>query len=659
MRADPRHLTALSLLGKLELEANKPGEAVPWLERAVALAPNAANYLCNLGIAHHRVGALEQAAMVLARAVQLEPLRTEAIQSLGLVLLDRGDVERGLACLRRATELEPTSIALQKQLARELFRARNFDAAIVGYELLVEHEPSSTELSLELAACFEGAGRFGDAERISRRLALAHPELAEAHAALGRSLAKLHDHDGALAAFRRVLELGNAALRRSVLPSVVGSLARLGHLDETFALLERELEAEPSLFTYHSSLVFHAMFSPRYDEAALLELARNWNTRHGVPLASKRQPHPNDRSPERRLRIGYVSPDLRHHVMGILMLPVFRQHDHSRHEIVCYSSARSTDALTDMLQACADEWHDVTQLDDAELAERIRADGIDVLVDLSMHMHGNRLKTFAEKPAPVQMTWAYPGTTGLDAIDYRISDRYIDPEGAELSYSEQTLRLPHTFWCYGPAREEECAVNELPLLENGYVTFGCLNTFMKVNRNTLELWGRVLATVSSSRLLVLAPPGAARDFVRDVLEGQGVERERVDFVSVQGHEQYLASYQRIDVALDTFPYNGHTTSLDAFYMGVPVVTLVGETVVGRAGLCLAHNLGLKECVAHDPDEFVRAAVNFVAEPGRLRELRSGLRSRMKNSPLMDAAGFARDLEGLYRQAWRRWCASPT
>jgi predicted O-linked N-acetylglucosamine transferase (SPINDLY family) len=341
--------------------------------------------------------------------------------------------------------------------------------------------------------------------------------------------------------------------------------------------------------------------------------------------------------------------------MGLLMLPVFRCHDHSRFEVVCYSSAESTDGYTDELKKCADQWHDVRAVSDADLARRIRDHRIDVLVDLSMHMGGNRLRTFAEKPAPVQMTWAYPGTTGLDAIDYRVTDRNLDPEDAPLPYSEQTLRLPHTFWCYGPF-EKEREVKELPMLENGYPTFGCLNTFMKVNRYTLELWARVLVASPGSRLLVFAPEGSARDFAREVLEKQGVDSERVGFVDVQGRPDYLDTYGRIDIALDTFPYNGHTTSLDGYFMGVPVVTLVGETVAGRAGFCLAQNLDLGDWVARDPDEFVRIAVRVSSEPARLSELRKGLRQRMKDSPLMDAPRFARDLESLYREAWRGFCA---
>lgn len=652
---DPKHLKALSLLGKLELEAGSPRDAVPWFERAAALAPDSPIYFCNLGIAHHKLGALELAAKALTRAATLSPPRAEAFHNLGLVLLDRGDVETGLRCLHRATELDPASFALKRLLARELARAGYFEGAIARYLELVVQDAFSAELSLELVTTYLNAGRPTDAEALARKLTETHPTLAAAHAALGRALSKRFRYSEAAEVFGRVHLLGDEAVTASVCEIFATALSRLGRVDEAIDLLERRLAVDATLHSERSTLIFFAMFSARYDAQALLDLARAWNGHHAEPLSSRREPHAHDRSPERRLRLGYVSPNLRNHVMGLLLWPVFRCHDHSRFEVVCYSSAQSTDFYTDEHKKCADEWHDVLGLSDADLARRIRDDRIDILVDLSMHMGGNRLRTFAEKPAPVQMTWAYPGTTGLDAIDYRITDRNIDPEGAELPYSEETLRLPHSFWCYGPF-EEEREVKELPMLENGYPTFGCLNTFMKVNRYTLELWARVLVASPASRLLVLAPLGSARDFACEVLEKQGVAAERVGFVDVQGRPEYLDTYGRIDVALDTFPYNGHTTSLDAYFMGVPVVTLVGETVVGRAGLCLAKNLDLGAWVARDPDEFVSIATRVSSDAARLRELRKGLRQRMKNSPLMDAPRFARDLEGLYREAWQRFCA---
>jgi protein O-GlcNAc transferase len=279
-------------------------------------------------------------------------------------------------------------------------------------------------------------------------------------------------------------------------------------------------------------------------------------------------------------------------------------------------------------------------------------------VDLSQHMAGNRLLVFARKPAPVQVSFhGYPGTSGLSAIDYRLSDPYLDPSGRhDDRYAERSYQLPHSFWCFDPHGEDP-VVEALPALSHGFITFGCLNNLCKLNDGILAIWSKVLAAVPNSRLMLLANDGSHRRRILDALAGHGVPAQRVDFVPFQPRPAYLALYNRIDIGLDTLPYNGHTTSLDSFWMGVPVVTLVGQTVVGRAGLSQLTNLGLPELAATSADEFVRSATNLANDVSKLQVLRAGLRERMKRSPLMDAVGFARGIEAAYRDMWRNWCAN--
>jgi predicted O-linked N-acetylglucosamine transferase (SPINDLY family) len=338
-------------------------------------------------------------------------------------------------------------------------------------------------------------------------------------------------------------------------------------------------------------------------------------------------------------------------------------HDHQDFEIICYSAVTLPDAFTARMRGHADVWRDIAGLTDEQIVELVRADAIDVLVDLTMHMGPrNHLRVFARKPAPVQVCWlAYPGTTGLSAIDYRLTDPYIDPPGLDdRYYSEESIRLPDSFWCYDPLTSEP-AVNALPALELGYVTFGCLNNFCKVNAPVLELWGQVLKAVDRSRLLLLAADGTHRQRTLEVLGREGVAPERVSFVGKQPRPQYLAQHHQVDVALDTFPYNGHTTSLDGFWMGVPVITLVGDTVVGRAGLGQLTNLGMEELAARSPDSFVSIAVALANDLPRLSQYRATLRDQLMKSPLTDAPRFARNVEAAYRGMWERWCAngSPT
>lgn len=590
---DANHVDALSLLGKLELRAGRLDAAINWLERAVRVDPKSARDLCNLGVAYHRQQLLERATEVLARALKVSPEHADAAFNLGLVLLDRGEDERGLKFLARAVQIKPESSSFAQTFAKELRR-------------------------------------------------------------LGRAFSSARQPSSALPHFQRAFELDP----QNTAAPLAATLCKLGRVDEALDLLERLLKQYPDLSEPHSTFVFNAAFSARYDSTQLHQLIRTWADRHTTSERRKRAAHSNDRDSDRRLRIAYVSPDFRGHVQRLFTVPVLKHHDHSRFEILAYSSTAAPDAWTAEIQAMVDEWHDVTPLSDGDLAHRIREDRVDVLVDLTMHMAGSRLKTFAEKPAPVQISWlAYPGTTGIDAIDYRITDPVLDPPGQPLPYTEQSLWMPASFWCFGP-RSDEGRVNDLPMSTAGYPTFGCLNNFMKVNPSTLRLWARVLQSVPSSRMVMLAPQGGPRQLVAEVFAELGVDLSRVDFVDMQGRSDYLATYNRIDIALDTLPYNGHTTSLDAYWMGVPVVSLVGETVVGRAGLCLASNLDLNDWIARTPDEFVNIATTFAADQRGLETLRQGLRQRLQASPLMDAPRFTRDLEALYREAWHRWCASP-
>jgi predicted O-linked N-acetylglucosamine transferase (SPINDLY family) len=276
-----------------------------------------------------------------------------------------------------------------------------------------------------------------------------------------------------------------------------------------------------------------------------------------------------------------------------------------------------------------------------------------------MHMNKSRLLVFAHKPAPVQVCWlAYPASTGLTTIDYRLSDPYLDPPDIDESlYSEKTLLLPDTFWCYDPLDSGYTAVNPLPALQNQFITFGCLNNFCKINDSILALWAQVMREVENSKLMLLTSEGSHRQRTLDRLSHEGIDPSRVEFLVRQPRLNYLQLYNRIDIGLDSFPYNGHTTSLDSFWMGVPVVTLVGKTPASRAGLCQLTNLGLLELAAQTPEAFVKIAVDLARDLPRLQELRSTLRQRMRASPLMDAPRFARNIEAAYRKMWQTWCAT--
>ncbi len=412
------------------------------------------------------------------------------------------------------------------------------------------------------------------------------------------------------------------------------------------------------------------------------------------------RPHDNDRDLTRRLRIGYVSPDFRRHPVGRFMVPLLEHHDRGRFEVFCYCGVRRPDDLTQRLHGSADHWRETVGLSDEALAEQIRQDRIDVLVDLTMHMTDSRLLAFARRPAPVQVTWlAYVGTTGLKAIDYRLSDPYLDPRlrrrvsagppavgtGASASlvrdaangsvgacvsagadetaeavsdgeYAEETYRLPRCYWCYEPT-DPTPDVGPLPALEAGHVMFGCFNNFCKVTAPVLGSWVKLMQAVPRSRLLLHGNPGTYQQDVRRLFADAGISADRLEFIGYQPVTEYLRQYHRLDVALDPFPYGGGTTTCDSLWMGVPVVTLAGRTAVGRSGVSLLSNLGLPELIAATPEQYVSIAAALAGDLPALLRLRGQLRQRMQGSNLMDATRFAADMEAAFRDMWGRWCAS--
>jgi protein O-GlcNAc transferase len=650
---DPNHAAAAFHLGGLALQSGRLDEAVEMLTRATALAPGNAACHANLGEAHRRAGHVPAAIESLTMAMALDPDLLAPPYNLARILHDCGALEGELACLQRAAELEPSSPDIQARLAavRASVDARATPAA--GRRDAAGDALSARTL-LALARPLALKGRLPEAIALLRRAVELHPRLTVARCNLGLVHAALGQIRQAAASYRAAIEIEPD--RAETHYELGNALLRGGRLDDAIGALRQAVSLKPEHTPYHSDLIFLLHFHPAYDSRRILGEARAWDLAHAAPLAGQRADLDTDRSPDRRLRIGYVSPNFRQHCQALFMAPLLDHHDHEHFEIVCYSDSPRRDEWTDRLLSRADEVHNVAGMSDAALAARIAEDRIDILVDLTMHMAENRLLVFARRPAPLQVCWlAYPGTTGLSAMDYRVTDPHLDPpDGAVDAYAEQPLRLPETFWCYRPLTSDE-PVGPLPARQRGHVTFGSLNNFIKVRPEAIALWARVMRAVGGSTFTLLAPVGEARERALESFEAHGIDRGRIHFVEYQRWQSYLATYRSIDVCLDTFPYCGHTTSLDAFWMGVPVVTLVGSTVVGRAGLCQTVNLGLPELIAQSPDEYVKIAVELSSDLDRLAGLRAGLRERMDRSPLMDAPRFARNLEAAYRSIWRTWC----
>jgi len=642
-------------LGNLLRSKGELGEAVAAYRQAISLRLDYADAYNNLGVALRDQGLVDEAIAAYRRAIALNAECAEAFNNLGFTLNDKGQREEAIASIRRAIALKPEYVEAHRNLANTLRTTGRLDEAVAAYHLAINLKPDAPEVHNNLGVALSELGRLDEAIVAYRQAIALRPDCAEVFNNLGIALNAKEQADEAIAAYRQAIALQpNYAQAHSNLGN---TLKNGGKIDEAIAAFRQATVQDPQNAALASNLVYVLHLDPKSTPATLAEEHRRWNERHARPLPKfSHCPPTGADAGQRRLRVGYVSPDFREHCASFFLLPLLSSHDHKNFEIMCYSNAGRPDAVTQQLRGFADGWRDVFTLSDEELARTIHNDHIDVLVDLTLHMINGRLLTFARKPAPVQVAWlGYPGTTGLETMDYRLTDSFLDPpELDDAFYSEKSIRLPASFWCYDP-RVDDLPVGKLPALNERRVTFGCLNNFCKVNADVLKLWAAVLMKTCNSRILILSPQGTHRQWAVDEMGRQGVAPSRIEFLDRRPRRDYLELYNRIDVCLDTFPYNGHTTQLDALWMGVPTVTLVGRTAAGRGGASILSNVGLRELVAQTEEDYVRIAAELAGDLPRLSALRSGLRRRMEQSPLMDAPGFARDIEASFRQMWRTWC----
>lgn len=642
-----------------------------------------------MAVARHRAGRLDEAETLYRQVLAAQADHAEAWHHLGIIATQAGRPELAIAMIGRALELNPLDPVSHSNLGNAQIKLGDSEAAISSYRRALKLHPQFAEASNNLGNALREQGRCEEAvDAYSNALAI-KPDYAEANYNLGNLFREQGRFEEAIAAYRRALELrpGDA----KVLNNLGGVLAENDHLDEALAIFEQCLQLQPdsaetqnnlgnalksqgriekALAAYrracdlradhagmHSNLIYALQFRATEDRSVIEAEQKEWNLKFSRPVTPSMVTYANSRDPDRPLRVGYVSPEFWDHVTGRYLAPLLESHDHRNYQVLCYSGATRQDRRTEQFQRNADEWRNIVGVDDETAAKWIRQDRVDILVDLTQHLAGNRLPVFARRPAPIQISFAgYPESAGLEAIPYRITDRYLDVEAesrVEPEIAEQVF-LVDSFWCYDPS-DINLEVSDPPLFKNGHITFGCLNNFCKVNDQGLALWAEVLSSVEGSRLVLLSPSGSHRQKTESLFEKAGVERSRIRFVAPRPRRAYFELYHEIDIALDPFPCQGHTTTMDAMWMGVPMASLIGRCPIGRAGLSLLSNLDMNECAAFSPEDYVSIASSLAVNPMRLAEWRRTLRSRMQASLLRDAQGFARNIETVYRTCWRRWC----
>jgi protein O-GlcNAc transferase len=655
----PEHAEALHSLGILAFAAGQLPAAASFFEKAMAADPRAADYACNLGAVLEKLNRLQQAEHAYRWAIQINPELPQPHNNLSNLLLRRGDLPQAFAEAQRALDLQPKYAEALCNRANILEALNRLDEAIADFEQTIHLRPEIVEAHAGLVRLLARQRRYDQAIEVCRQAIRRWPDMAAPYVELGVIFQNKNDPQAALEQYIQALQhQPNLALVHNYAGMCFISL---GFADRAIPFFRQAVQFQPDSPQFHSDLIYASLLDPDQSPQMIAQEQREWNRRHAKPLVKFIRPHENNRSPDRLLRIGYLSPNFYRHVVGWSILPLLEQHNRDQFQVVCYSTGKNSDNLTQRLRQFSTQWRDLAAVSDQRAADIIRHDKIDILVDLALHTIGNRLPLLARKPVPIQVAYLGSlGGTGLETIDYLFSDRFIDPPDSDTSvYSEQIVRLPDCYWVFRP--DDAIAApgdpGPPPALGNGFVTFGSLNNFCKVSAPTIHLWARLLAAVPRSRLLLHAFASDYLEFVRQRFSQAGVAPDRLEFVGFQGHADYLKTFGRIDIALDPFPYNGGVTTCNCLWMGVPTVSLLGRGAPGRAGYSILTNVGLPELVASDHEQYLQIAKGLAGDLARVGELRRSLRQRMLDSPLTDPQRFTHGVESAYRQMWRTWCQS--
>ena len=530
------------------------------------------------------------------------------------------------ACYRRVLAAQPNHVAAHFYLGNLLLGQGKRDEAVAAYRQAIRIEPGLAEPHSNLGVVLMDQGKLDEAAAALRQAIHISPGLVEAHANLGNVLTRQRKLDEAVVALRRAIHIKpDHAETYFILGRALTSQVKI---DEAIAAYREAIRIKPDYAEAFSNLLLCMNYDDELTNDHVFAAHREWDERY-----SHRAPQPaayaNDCEAARRLRIGYFSPDFRQHSVAHFIEPLLKEHDRQTVEVLCYAEVARPDLVTTRLQGLADHWLGTVGLSDQEVADRIRADGIDILVDLAGHTANNRLLVFARKPAPVQVTWlGYPNTTGVKAIDYRLVDTVTDPAGeADAWASENLVRLDGGYLCYGVEDGPEPTLP--PCRTSGTVTFGSFNNPSKVSAATLDVWAKLIRRLPHARLLLKGMPfndAMTRALFLSRLRERGVALERVELMPwLAGSGEHLAMYERVDIALDPFPYNGTTTTCEALWMGVPVITLRGHRHAGRVGASLLTQIGLMDLIANSTEEYVEIALTLAGNPGRLDYLRRTIR----------------------------------
>jgi protein O-GlcNAc transferase len=610
-----------------------------------------------LAFQRHQAGELQQAEVIYRQVLQKQPNNIDALYLLGVMANQIKNYDVAIKLLQKTIEINNSNPLFYINLGYAFKGLGKLDEAVACYQRALVLNPNSVEAYNNLGNVLSELGKLDEAIKCYQRVLVLNPNYVETHNNLGIVFKKMGKLDEAMVCYQRALALKPHFAE--VHNNLGEALKDRGMIDKAIEHYRSTLEINPTLVTVYSNFLLALNYAPDYDMATIFLEHKKFNEQYTVPLLASIQSHFNNRDSRKKLKIGYISADFYEHSLSFFMEPVLAQHSHEQFEIFCYYNNIKTDKVTQRLQQYADHWINCIGMSDEELAEKIRQAPIDILVDLMGYTSDNRILLYAHKPAPIQVAYlGYPSTTGLATMDYKITDHVIDPVGeTEVYHTEKLIRLP-TYRVVGFKTEESPEVNSLPALKSGQITFASFNHFSKINSFIISIWAKILTAISGARLLIVIKDDAndknAQNYVKGLFVPYNVTDEQLEIVGTKPFTQYLKLHNNVDISLDPFPHMGGTTTFISLWMGVPVITLSGQTSASHGGSPLI-SLGLSDLIANTPEEYVEIAIRLASHLEDLHQLRMKLRDKMINSPLMDAKGFTLSLENAYREMWENWC----
>ncbi len=649
----PGNIMARDNLLSLYMQQKRFADAASIYRQMLSQAPDEPVHHYNLAVVLKEQGLPEQAIQHYQQAVQLKPDFTEAHCNLGVILQEQGKLKEAQARYERCLECNPCfSIALSN-LAHIYGGSGQFAQAEAHYRKALALEPGNADHHGNLGSLLYQQNRYPEAEASFKQALKLNPNSFNALHDYG----KLHMHFSRLTAAQQCFE--QAIKLKPDFADAYNSLGALfddqGMIPEAVDAYRRALEYRPNFSEAYGNLLFALNYHPDLSAEEIFAAYREYEQRFATPLYSLQRPHTNSKTTDRRLKIGYVSPDLRRHPVQHFLEPLMAHHDKNRFEVYAYSELLTEDAISERYRSYADHWVPTSHLSDDALADRIRADGIDILIDLAGHTGNNRLRVFARKPAPVSLSWLGFGyTTGLQAIDYFLADSSTAPYRTEALFAEKIWRVDSPVFAYRP-KDGMGAVSSLPALKNGYITLGTLSRAVRINHKVIRTWARILQGLENARLVIDSSnfsDAAMRKAFEDKFAALGIDRSRLQ---IGVHSPPWDVLRGMDIGLDCFPHNSGTTLFETLYMGIPYVTLLGRPGVGGIGSSILEGLGRPEWIARTEDEYVEKVISLASNPDYLNTLRMGQRNQMQNSKLMDETGFCRKVEAAYRSMWQTWC----